>query len=104
MLIRFARINFELAAVDCTPDAIQAWIEVLDDAVNWSDASDYKLFYNPVLSVLGVSIPVGSAEIELLEAGAALGTVKLEVVLSDLKFENLWLSVQDQDTDVIEAT
>jgi hypothetical protein len=46
---------------------------------------------------------VSPGEIELLEAGAALGTVKLEVVLSELKFENLWLSVQNQDTDVISA-
>jgi hypothetical protein len=104
MQVRYARISFELATHECSPDIIQAWIEVLDDAVNWSHASDYRLFFNQALSVMGVSIPVGSAEIDLLEAGAALGTIKLEVALSDLKFENVWLSFQDQDTDVIEAT
>lgn len=103
MTIRFARINFELAADECTPVDIDAWMEVLDDAVNWADTQDYKLFLNQALSVIGVSIPVSPVEIGLLEAGAALGTVKLEVVLSELKFENLWLSVQDQDTDVISA-
>jgi high-affinity nickel permease len=103
MTIRFARINFELATDECTPVDIDAWMEVLDDAVNWADSPDYKLFFNQALSVIGVSIPVSPGEIELLEAGAALGTVKLEVVLSELKFENLWLSVQNQDTDVISA-
>ena len=103
MTIRFARINFELAADECTPEDIDAWMEVLDDAVNWADTQDYKLFFNQALSVIGVSIPVSPVEIGLLEAGAALGTIKLEVVLSELKFENLWLSVQDQDTDVISA-
>ena len=103
MQVRYARISFELAAHECSPDIIQEWIEALDDAVNWSDASDYKLFFSQALSVIGVSIPVGSAEIDLLEAGAALGTIKLEVALSELKFKNLWLSFQDQDTDVIKA-
>ena len=101
MTIRFARINFEMAADQCTPEGIDAWMEVLDDAVNWAGTQDHKLFFNQALAVIGVSIPVSSAEIDLLEAGAALGAVKLEVVLSELKFENLWLSVQDHDTDVI---
>jgi len=104
MEIRYSRINFQLPAADCKEAAIQSWIEVLEIAVNWSYASEYNLFFNQEHRIIGVSIPVKNEALELLEVGAALGTVKLEVVLSDLKFENLWLSVQDQDTDLIEAT
>ena len=104
MEVRYSRINFELPAADCTEAGIQSWIKVLEIAVDWSYASEYNLFFNQEHRIIGVSIPVKNEALELLEVGAALGTVKLEVVLSDLKFENLWLSVQDQDTDLIEAT
>ena len=104
MEVRYSRINFELPAADCTEAVIHSWIEVLEDAVNWGSSNDYTLFFNQEHRIIGVSIPVKNEALELLEVGAALGTVKLEVVLSDLKFENLWLSVQDQDTDLIEAT
>jgi hypothetical protein len=33
----------------------------------------------------------------VLEAGAALGTIKLEVLSSDLHFQNLWLSIQERE-------
>jgi hypothetical protein len=91
-----AKINFELAADQCTPEHIQAWMDVLEDAVNWSHASDCKLFYDPALSVVGASMPVGPAAIDMLEAGAALGAIKLEVLSSDLHFQNLWLSIQER--------
>jgi hypothetical protein len=58
--MRDAKINFELAADQCTPNDIQAWMDVL-------------------------------------EAGAALGTIKLEVLSSDLHFQNLWLSIQERE-------
>ena len=58
--MRDAKINFELAADQCTPNDIQAWMDVL-------------------------------------EAGATLGTIKLEVLSSDLHFQNLWLSIQERE-------
>ena len=94
--MRDAKINFELAADQCTPNDIQAWMDVLEDAANWSDASDCSLFFDQAVSVVGASIPLGPDEIDVLEAGAALGTIKLEVLSSDLHFQNLWLSIQER--------
>jgi hypothetical protein len=37
----------------------------------------------------------------LLEVGAVMGIVKMEVVLTELRFENLWLSLEEFDTDLI---
>lgn len=95
--MRGAKINFELAADQCTPNDIQAWMDVLEDAANWSDANDCSLFFDQAVSVVGASIPVGPAEIDVLEAGAALGTIKLEVLSSDLHFQNRWLSIQERE-------
>jgi len=102
MEVRYARINFELPAANCTEAIIQSWIEVLEIAVSWSYASEYKLFFNEELYIIGVSIPVGSEAIALLEVGAVMGIVRIEVVLTELRFENLYLSLEDHDTDVIE--
>ena len=33
-----------------------------------------------------------------------MGIVKIEVVLNDLRFDNLWLSLEEHDTDVIEIS
>jgi hypothetical protein len=44
LTIRFARINFELAADECTPVDIDAWMEVLDDAVNWADTESPRIY------------------------------------------------------------
>ena len=104
MEVRYSRINFELPAEDCTEALIQSGIEVLEVAVNWSYAREYNLFFNGELCTVGVSIPVDNQSIALLEVGAVLGIVKIEVVLTELKFENLWLSLEDHDTDVIEMS
>ena len=104
MEVRYARINFELPAADCTEAVIQSWIEVLEIAVNWSYASEYNLFFNEEQYTVGVSIPVGSEAISLLEVGAVMGIVRIEVVLNEFTFENLYLSLEDHDTDVIEMS
>ena len=104
MEVRYSRINFELPAADCTEAGIQSWIKVLEIAVDWSYASEYNLFFNQELYTIGVSIPVGSEAIALLEVGAVLGIVRVEVVLIELRFENMWLSLEDHDTDVIEKS
>ena len=74
MEVSYARINFELPAADCTE------------------------------ALVGVSIPVKNEVLELLEVGAVMGIVKIEVVLNDLRFDNLWLSLEEHDTDVIEIS
>ena len=102
MEVRYARINFELSASDCTEAVIHSWLEVLEDAVNWGYSHDYTLFFNQELWIVGVSIPVKNEVLELLEVGAVMGIVKIEVVLNDLRFENLWLSLEENDTDAIE--
>ena len=102
MEIRYARINFELPAADCTEAVIQSWIEVLEDAVNWGHSNDYTLFFNQEFRIVGVSIPVKNEALELLEVGAVMGIVKIEVVSKDLRFDNLWLSLEENDTDAIE--
>ena len=104
MEVRYARINFELSAADCTEAVIHSWSNVLDVAVSWSYSSEYNLFFNPKLFTVGVSIPVGNQAIAMLEVGAVLGIVKVEVVLTELRFINLWLSLEDHDTDVIEIS
>ena len=104
MEVRYARINFELPTEDCTQAVVQSWINVLEVAVNWFYAGEYNLFFNQELYTIGVSIPVGSEAIALLEVGAVLGIVRVEVVLIELRFENLWLSLEDHDTDVIEKS
>jgi hypothetical protein len=38
---------------------------------------------------------------ELLEVGTVLGNIKAEITLSELEFENISFSIQEQDTDVI---
>jgi len=101
MQVRYSRINFELPTEDCTEAVIQSWIEVLEDTVSWFYASKYNLFFNQELYTIGVSIPVDNQAIALLEVGAVLGIARVEVVLKKLRFENLWLSLEDQDTDVI---
>ena len=53
--MRDAKINFELAADQCTPNDIQAWMDVLEDAANWSDANDCSLFFDQAVSVVGAS-------------------------------------------------
>jgi hypothetical protein len=104
MQVRYSRINFELPAEDCKEAVIQSWIEVLEDTVSWFYASKYNLFFNQELYTIGVSIPVDNQAIALLEVGAVLGIARVEVVLKKLRFENLWLSLEDQDTDVIEMS
>ena len=104
MKVRYARINFELSASDCTEAVIHSWLEVLEDAVNWGYSHDYTLFFNQELWIVGVSIPVKNEALELLEVGAVMGIVKIEVVLNDLRFDNLWLSLEEHDTDVIEIS
>lgn len=104
MEIRYARINFELSASDCTEAVIHSWLEVLEDAVNWGYSHDYTLFFNQELWIVGVSIPVKNEVVELLEVGAVMGIVKIEVVLNDLRFDNLRLSLEEHDTDVIEIS
>jgi hypothetical protein len=104
MEVRYARINFELSASDCTEAVIHSWLEVLEDAVNWGYFHDYTLFFNQELWIVGVSIPVKNEVLELLEVGAVMGIVKIEVVLNDLRFDNLWLSLEEHDTDVIEIS
>jgi hypothetical protein len=54
--------------------------------------------------IVGVSIPVKNEAIDLLQVGSVLGIVKIEVVLNNLIFDNLWLSLQDEDTDVFGMT
>jgi hypothetical protein len=104
MKVSYARINFELSADDCTEALIQSWIEVLEIAVNWSYAREYNLFFNEELCKVGVSIPVDNQAIALLEVGAVMGIVKIEVVLTELRFDNLWLSLEEHDTDAIEMS
>jgi len=101
MKVRYSRINFELPSEDCTEALIQSWIEVLEIAVNWSYDKQYNLFLNEELCTVGVSIPVDNQAISLLEVGAVMGIVKMEVVLTELRFENLWLSLEEFDTDLI---
>ena len=103
MEIRYARINFELPAADCTDAVIKSWIEVLEDAVNWGHSNDYTLFFNQEFRIVGVSIPVKNEALQLLEVGVVMGIVKIEVVLNDLKFDNLYLSLEDLDSDAIEV-
>ena len=55
--MRDAKINFELAADQCTPNDIQAWMDVLEDAANWSDANDCSLFFDQAVSVVGATSP-----------------------------------------------
>ncbi len=98
---RYARINIQIDKTDCTDETIQSWMDVLDAAVNWSTSNDYSIFHNKQLGVIGVSLSIGSVEQELLVAGTALGTIKSEVIMSELNFENLWFSIVDIDTDVI---
>ena len=102
MELSYARINFELPAADCTEALIQSWIEVLEIALNWSYAREYNLFFNQELWIVGVSIPEKNEALDLLEVGAVMGIVKIEVVLNDLRFDNLWLSLEENDTDAIE--
>jgi hypothetical protein len=104
MEVGYARINFELPAADCTEAVIQSWFEVIEVAVNWSYASEYNLFFNQKLCTVGVSIPVGNEAISLLEVGAVMGIVRIEVVLNELTFKKLYLSLEDHDTDVIEMS
>ena len=79
MEVRYARINFELPAADCTQAVIRSWLEVLENAVNWSYSSNYSLFFNQDLCTVGISIPVKNEAIELLEVGSVMGIVKIEV-------------------------
>ena len=104
MEVRYARINFEIPTEDCTEAVVQSWINVLEVAVNWFYAGEYNLFFNKELCTIGVSIPVGSEAISLLEVGAVMGIVRVEVVLIELRFENLWLSLEEHDIDVIEKS
>jgi len=62
------------------------------------------LFFNQELYTIGVSIPVDNQAIALLEVGAVMGIARVEVVLKKIRFENLWLSLEDHDTDVIEMS
>ena len=102
MEVSYARINFELPAADYTEAVIHSWLEVLEDAVKWGYSHDYTLFFNQELWIVGVSIPVKNEALDLLEVGAVMGIVKIEVVLNDLRFDNLWLSLEENDTDAIE--
>ena len=102
MEVRYARINFELSASDCTEAVIHSWLEVLEDAVNWGYSHDYTLFFNQELWIVGVSIPVKNEALDLLKVGAVMGIVKIEVVSKDLWFDNLWLSLEENNTDTIE--
>ena len=104
MEVSYARINFELPAADCTEALIQSWIEVLEIALNWSYAREYNLFFNQELWIVGVSIPEKNEALDLLEVGAVMGIVKIEVVSKDLRFDNLWLSLEEHDTDAIEMS
>ena len=104
MEVRYARINFELPTEDCTQAVVQSWINVLEVAVNWFYAGEYNLFFNQELYTIGVSIPVGSEAMDLLKVGAVMGIVKIEVVSKDLRFDNLWLSLEVHDTDAIEMS
>jgi len=76
MEVRYARINFELPAEDCTEALIQSWSEVLEIAMNWRYVRGYNLFFNEALCTVGVSIPVKNEALELLEVGAVMGIVK----------------------------
>jgi hypothetical protein len=72
--------------------------------VSWFYAREYNLFFNQELYTIGVSIPVDNQAIALLEVGAVMGIARVEVVLKKIRFENLWLSLEDHDTDVIEVS
>ena len=102
MKVRYARINFKIPTEDCTEAVVQSWINVLEVAVNWFYAGEYNLFFNQELYTIGVSIPVDNQAIALLEVGAVMGIARVEVVLNDLRFDNLWLSLEENDTDAIE--
>ena len=99
--VRYARINYQLAPTECTESSIKNWIQCLDDAVNWSTSSNYTIALNPSLKLISVSLPVGTSELELLEIGAALGSIKSEILSSNLMYENLSISLQDEDCDVV---
>jgi hypothetical protein len=98
---RYARINIQIEQIDSSEERIQSWVTMLDDAVNWSTSSDYTIFYASNFNLIGVSLPVGNTDMELLEVGTVLGNIKAEITLSELEFENLWFSIQEEDTDVI---
>jgi hypothetical protein len=56
------------------------------------------IFFNEKLCIGGVSIPVDNQAIELVEVGTVMGIVRIEVVLNELVFKNLWLSLEDHKT------
>ena len=100
--VRYARISFQLDLVDCTHEMINSWFIVLDDAVNWSTSCEYSIFHSKYQRLIGVSLQIGFTDQALLEAGTAVGLIKSEVVMSKLNFDNLWFSIQKQDTDVLQ--
>ena len=103
MDILYARMNFQLEESECSQDKIREWIELLTDAVNMSGAEEHEIFFIEKEKIIGVSIPFENDVMVTLEVGADLGAVKSEMMNSDLKFESNWISIHDENDNLIES-
>lgn len=100
----YARKNFRLPS-NVTSDIISQWQELLHDAaIDGGAFEDIDVFYVEKERVIGVSVPIENDPMLVLEAGAILGYVTAEVNRSDLDSPERWMSVHDENGDVIEST
>ena len=100
----YARKNFRLPE-RVTSDIISQWQELLHDAaIEGGGFDDIDVFYSEKERVIGVSVPIENDPMLLLEAGAILGYVTAEIDRSGLHSPERWMSIHDENGDVIEST
>jgi hypothetical protein len=98
----YARKNFRLEG-EVTVDLISQWQKLLHDTALWGGADDLDVFYIEDKKIVGVSIPINTDPMLLLEAGEVLGFVTAEVERSSLRSPQCWISVHDELGNVIES-
>jgi hypothetical protein len=102
MTTYYARANFKLP-VDVSGEQIVAWQDLLHDSAIWAGAEDLDVFFIEKQLIIGISIPVEDDPMLLLEAGSILGQVQRSVEASDLKSPQQWLSIVDEQGNIIDS-
>ena len=99
----YARQNFRLPT-NVTSDILSQWQELLNGAALDGGAfEDIDVFFSEKENIIGVSVPIETDPMLLLEAGSILGYVTAEVDRSGLLSPERWMSVHDENGDVIES-
>lgn len=103
--MQYARIHYQISAMNFSIDMLGRWIEALNCAANWSGAQTHDIFYVKHDRVIGVSIPFEDENKHLLHVGCELGMIKSEInLLTTLEFDNAWLSIERQNNHLLKFT